>query len=90
MAVWQVYHLAAGPKKMTATQARNLAWLNFARVCCGLPLHRSKWATEPAAEAAEALTRHKPFAVGIDSVRLEVRPMACASAAVPQALCLQA
>ena len=74
---------------MTATQSRNLAWLNFVRMCCGLPLHRSKWVTEPVAEAAEALTWYTPFAVGLDSVRLEVRPVAYASAEVNQVLCLQ-
>ena len=74
---------------MTATQSRNLAWLNFVRTCCGLPLHTSKWVAEPVAEAAEALTRYPPFAVGLDSVKLEVRPIAYASAEVSQALCLQ-
>ena len=74
---------------MTATQSRNLAWLNFARVCCSLPLHRSKWMTEPVAEAAEALTWFLPFAIGLDAVRLEVRPLAYVSAEVNQVLCLQ-
>ena len=74
---------------MTATQSRNLAWLNFVRMCCGLPLHRSKWVSEPVAEAAAALTWSSPFAVGLDSVRLEVRPVVYASAEVNQVLGLQ-
>lgn len=66
---------AAGLKKITAGQARTLSWLNFARRCCSLPLHRSRWTTEAASEAAEALTRHKPFTVGVETLRLQVKPL---------------
>ncbi len=69
----RAHQCPAGPKKLTANQARSLSWLNFARGCCGLPLHRSSWATEVAAETAEALTTVRPYTVGFDSVRLQVR-----------------
>lgn len=77
----------AGPKRLTANQARSLTWLNFARQCCGLPLHGSSWATDVAAETAEALTRVRPYTVGADSVTLQVRP---ASAVVLPVVTVQA
>ncbi|CAL5222401.1 g4760 [Coccomyxa viridis] len=73
--------IKAGPKKLTANQARSLSWLNFARGCCGLPVHRFSWATEVAAETAEALTRARPYTVGFDSVRLQ-----CLHTSVPEHL----
>ena len=77
----------AGPKKLTANQARSLTWLNFARSCSGLPLHRSSWATDVAAETAEALTKVRPYTVGIDSVTVQVR---LATAILPSLVTLQA
>jgi hypothetical protein len=65
---------SGGVRRMSALEARNLAWLAWARQVLGASHAEAKWEAEALAAAAQGLAAQTPYVVRLADVSIEVLP----------------
>ena len=64
-------------KVLPAIETRGLAWLAFARRCCGVQLPRDYWDASAFALAAESLAMQPPYVVDFKDIKIQVETLTC-------------